>query len=88
MIISPLQEEDQTHSQSNDLLWRSAAGSRSWFPKCKVGLCIQGCIQKFPNWLYNRIYAYLWYYLLRSNTKGYGSKNSLDWLTKYRYNCT
>jgi hypothetical protein len=40
-------------------------------------LNIRGCIQKFPDWVNNEIYAYLWYYLLRSNTKGYGGKT--DW---------
>jgi hypothetical protein len=35
---------------------------------------IRGCIQKFPDWVDNEIYAYLWYYSLRSNTKGYGGK--------------
>jgi hypothetical protein len=34
----------------------------------------RGCIQKFPDWVDNEIYAYLWYYSLRSNTKGYDVK--------------
>jgi len=33
---------------------------------------IRGCSQKFPDWIYNEIYAYLWCYSLRCNTKGYG----------------
>jgi hypothetical protein len=33
-----------------------------------------GCIQKFPDWVDNEIYAYLWYYSLRSNTKSYDGK--------------
>jgi hypothetical protein len=37
-------------------------------------LRIRGCIQKFPDWVDNEIYAYLSYYSLRSNTKGYGGK--------------
>jgi hypothetical protein len=38
-------------------------------------LCvIEGCIQKFPDWVDNEIYAYLYYYSLRSNTKGCGGK--------------
>jgi hypothetical protein len=32
----------------------------------------RGCIQKFPDEVNNEIYTYLWYYSLRSNTKGYG----------------
>jgi hypothetical protein len=35
---------------------------------------IRGCIQTFPDWIDKDIYAYLWYYSLRSNTKGYGAK--------------
>jgi hypothetical protein len=34
----------------------------------------RGCIQKFPDWVDNEIYAYLRYYSLRSNTKDYGDK--------------
>jgi hypothetical protein len=30
---------------------------------------IRGCIQKFSDWVGNEIYAFLWYYSLRSNTK-------------------
>jgi hypothetical protein len=37
-------------------------------------LHVRGCVQKFPDWVDNEIYAYLWYYSLRSNTKGYGDK--------------
>jgi len=35
---------------------------------------IFGCIQKFPDWVDNKIYTYLWYYSSRSNTNGYGAK--------------
>jgi hypothetical protein len=35
---------------------------------------IRRCIQKFPDWVDKEMYAYLWYYSLRSNTKGYGGK--------------
>jgi hypothetical protein len=35
---------------------------------------IQGCIQKFPDWVDNEIYAYNNKHSLRSNTKGYGGK--------------
>jgi hypothetical protein len=35
---------------------------------------LRGCIQKFPEGIDNEIHAYLWYYSLRSNTKGYGGK--------------
>jgi hypothetical protein len=34
----------------------------------------RGCIQKFPDRVDNEIHAYLWYYSLRSNIKGYGGK--------------
>jgi hypothetical protein len=38
-------------------------------------LCnIRGCIQKFPDWVRNEIYAYNHKHSLRSNTKGYGGK--------------
>jgi hypothetical protein len=35
---------------------------------------IRACIQKFPDWVYNEIYAYKNNHSLRSNTKGYGGK--------------
>jgi len=35
---------------------------------------IRGCIQMFPDWVDNEMYAYLRYYTLRSNTKGHGGK--------------
>jgi len=39
---------------------------------------IRGSIQKFPDWVIMKLYAYLWYYLLRSNTKGDGGKTHLS----------
>jgi hypothetical protein len=38
------------------------------------GIAIPGCIQKFPDWVDNEIYAYNNKHSLRSNTKGYGGK--------------
>jgi hypothetical protein len=35
---------------------------------------IRRCTQKFPDWVDEEMYAYLWYYSLRRNTKGYGGK--------------
>jgi hypothetical protein len=35
---------------------------------------IRGCNQTFPDWVHNKLYAYLWYYSRRSNTKVYGGK--------------
>jgi hypothetical protein len=35
---------------------------------------IRGCIQMFPDWVDNEIYAYLWYCSFRSSTKGYGGR--------------
>jgi hypothetical protein len=35
---------------------------------------IRGCIKKFPDWVENEIYVCLWYYSLRSNTKGCDGK--------------
>jgi hypothetical protein len=35
---------------------------------------LRGCIQKFPDWVDNEIYAYNNKHSLRSNTKGYGDK--------------
>jgi len=35
---------------------------------------VRGCIQKFPDWVDNEIYAYNNKDSLRSNTKGYGGK--------------
>jgi hypothetical protein len=35
---------------------------------------VRGCIQKFPDWIDNEIYAYNNKQSLRSNTKGYGGK--------------
>jgi hypothetical protein len=40
-----------------------------------VSVNIRGCIQKFPDWVDNEIYAYNYKHLLRSNTKGYGGKS-------------
>jgi len=42
--------------------------------KVRLGYGIQGCIQKFPVLVGNKIYAYLWHRLLGSNTKDYSSK--------------
>jgi hypothetical protein len=39
---------------------------------CKVS--IWGCIQKFPDWVDEEIYAYKNKHSLRSNTEGYGGK--------------
>jgi hypothetical protein len=38
---------------------------------------VRGCIQKFPDWVDDEIYAYNNKYSLRSNTKGYGGKTFL-----------
>jgi hypothetical protein len=38
------------------------------------GTTVRGCIQKFPDWDDNEIYAYNNKQSLRSNTKGYGGK--------------
>jgi hypothetical protein len=35
---------------------------------------LRGCIQKFPDWVDNEIYAYNNKHSLRSNAKGYGGK--------------
>jgi len=34
----------------------------------------RGCIQKFPDLVYNEVYAYKSKHSLRSNAKGYGGK--------------
>jgi hypothetical protein len=36
--------------------------------------CLRGYIQKFPDWVDDEIYAYLWYYSLLYPSKGYGGK--------------
>jgi hypothetical protein len=41
-----------------------------WFS----GYILRGCIQKFPDWVDNEIYAYNNKHSLRNNTKGYGGK--------------
>jgi len=41
---------------------------------------IERCIHKFPGWVDNKIYTYLWYYSLLSHSKGYSDKT--HWLTK------
>jgi len=38
---------------------------------------VHEAVTKFPEWVDNEIYAYLRYYSLRSNTKGYGGKINL-----------
>jgi len=40
----------------------------------KEGNLIPGCIENFPDWVDNEIYAYKSKHSLRSNTKGYGYK--------------
>jgi len=35
---------------------------------------VRRCNQKFPDWVNNEIYSYLWYYSFKSNKKGYGDK--------------
>jgi hypothetical protein len=35
---------------------------------------VRGYVQKFPDWVYNEIYAYNNKYSLRSNAKGYDGK--------------
>jgi hypothetical protein len=53
------------------------SGERLTNPQRKESLLwniIRGCIQKLPDWVDNEIYAYLWYYSLRNNTKVYGGK--------------
>jgi len=37
-------------------------------------LFIRGCIEKFPDWVDNKIYAYNKEHLLRSNISGHGGK--------------
>jgi hypothetical protein len=37
-------------------------------------MTVRGCIQKFPHWVDNEIYAYNNKHSLRINTKGYGDK--------------
>jgi hypothetical protein len=39
-----------------------------------IPICDRGCIQKFPDWVDNEIYAYNNKHLLGSNTKDYGGK--------------
>jgi len=36
---------------------------------------LRGCNKKFPDWVDNEIYAYLWYYSLLSPSKGHGGKS-------------
>jgi hypothetical protein len=51
------------------------------FNTCNIfPIVIRGCIRKFPDWVDNEINNNK--HSLRSNTKGYGDKNLLDWLTK------
>jgi hypothetical protein len=47
--------------------WEKTAGGR-------ISRIVRGCIQKFPDWVDNEIYAYNNKNSLRSNTKGYGGK--------------
>jgi hypothetical protein len=44
------------------------------FVKLTTHLDLRGCIQKFPDWVYNDVYAYNNKHSLGSNTKGYGGK--------------
>jgi hypothetical protein len=56
---------DATETEVN--CWRQAYS----VPSSKM---IRECIQKFPDWVDNEIYAYNIKNSLRSNTKGYGDK--------------
>jgi hypothetical protein len=42
--------------------------------KIKYRDSVRGCIQKFPDWIDNELYAYKNKHSMRSNTKGYGCK--------------
>jgi hypothetical protein len=59
--------------------------SRNWVPIAqdrvfvsnssrKFPINIRECIQKYPDWVDNEVYAYNNKHSLRSNTKGYGGK--------------
>jgi hypothetical protein len=54
--------------------WEEARHLNLFIPHRHVLFRLRGCIQKFPDRVDNEIYANLWYYSLRSNTKGYGGK--------------
>jgi len=43
---------------------------------------LQECIQKFPDWVDNEIYAYNKKTLVEKQREGLWRQNSLDWLTK------
>jgi hypothetical protein len=47
---------------------------RCYYTGLKKKNTVRVCIQKFPDWVDNEIYAYNNKHLLRSNTKGYGGK--------------
>jgi hypothetical protein len=66
---------DRNGSRNVGFLWASDSSRR--FDEVQLLWKLQviwGCIQKFPDWVDNEIYAYNNKHSLRSNTKGYGGK--------------
>jgi hypothetical protein len=52
--------------------WRTYNPSQTKHQPCIS--YVRGCIQKFPDWVYNEIHAYNNKHSLRSSTEGYGGK--------------
>jgi hypothetical protein len=50
-------------------LWEQVGGGGVWYRRN-----VRGCVQKFPDWVDNEIYAYNNEHSSRSNTKGYGGE--------------
>jgi len=50
-----------------------AVNTATWHAAVKT-YDVRRSIQKFPDWVDKEMHADLWYYSLRSNTKGYGGK--------------
>jgi hypothetical protein len=69
--VNMMDENTNTTKKTTETLLQA---SREVGPEVSAERSIRGCIQTFPDWVDNEIYAYLWYYSLRNNIKSYGGK--------------
>jgi hypothetical protein len=58
----------------DDKFLRQYEDTLTYEKQCLIQLCERGCIQKFPDWVDNEIYAYNNKHSLRNNPKDYGGK--------------
>jgi len=59
---------------TNPVLRQCVHWNSKWISPVLGESIIRECIQKFPDWVENDVYAYLLHFSFRCNTKGYGDK--------------